>query len=199
MTNFTSISAPHLLRLAFWISYWAWIAMEVWIFSRDLKKGSGEKKDRGSIFVIFAGIGGGITLAFWAPHLWPWAHIALPYEPLFWTAFAMMWAGIVLRLWAVFTLGKHFRTSVRILDEHRLITHGPYRWLRHPSYTGGLLTITGVGLAFGNWISLAAAFCGALLGYGLRILVEEAALRVAFGAKFDAHAKRTWAVLPGVW
>lgn len=199
MHNFTSLFAPHAVRLAFWVSYWAWILMEVWIFSRDMKKGSGEKKDRGSIFGIFAGIGGGVTLAFWAPHLWPWAAMPLPYDAIFWTAIAMMWIGIVFRLWSVLTLGKHFRTSVRILDEHKLVTHGPYRFLRHPSYTGGLITITGLGLAFGNWFSLAATFFGALLGYGLRIVVEEAALRGAFGEAYQAHAKRTWAVLPGVW
>ena len=199
MQIFTPLLAPETMRLAFWISYWSWIAMEVWIFSRDLKKGSGERQDRGSILAVIGGIGGGVTLAFWAPHLWPWATMALPREITLWSAVAMIWSGIVLRVWSVLTLGKHFRTAVRILDEHKLVTHGPYRFLRHPSYTGGLITITGVGLAFGNWISLAAAFFGALLGYGLRILVEEAALRGAFGEAYVAHAKRTWAVLPGVW
>lgn len=199
MNTFTAASAPETMRLAFWISYWSWIAMEVWIFSRDRKKGSGEKKDRGSIFVIFASITAGITLAFAAPHLWPWAKIALPRAATMGTAVVMIWSGIALRIWSVQTLGKHFRTSVRILDDHKLVTHGPYRFLRHPSYTGGLITITGVGLAFGNWISLAAAFFGALLAYGVRILVEEAALKGAFGEAYQAHAKRTWAVLPGVW
>lgn len=183
----------------FWISYLAWCAMEAWIFSRDLRTAKGERKDRGSFFVIVILITAGITNAFWAPHLWPWARIALPAQPLFWFAIALIWAGIVLRIWAVLTLGRHFRIAVRILDEHKLVTHGPYRVLRHPSYTGGLMTLSGVGLAFGNWISFAGAFFSILIAYGLRIIVEEAALRERFGADFEAHRKRTWAIIPLLW
>ena len=199
MPDAAFFASPAVMKLAFWISYWAWILMEIWIFSRDLKKGSGERKDRGSVFVIIVAITAGITVTFMAPHLWPWAKMALPYLPVFWTGIAMVWSGIILRVWAVLTLGRHFRTAVRILDDHKLVTSGPYRVLRHPSYTGGLMTVTGVGLCFGNWISLAAAFGGIFIGYGVRILIEEAALRAHFGAEFEAHRRRTWAVIPLVW
>jgi len=199
MSNIHVLFAPGAMQTAFWISYWAWILMEVWIFSRDIRKGTGQKKDRGSFILIMVLITVGITTAFYAPHLWPWATITLPRDQTFWTAIAMIWAGIALRVWAVLTLGKHFRTSVRILDDHKLVTSGPYRFLRHPSYTGGLITVFGVGLALGNWISLAAAFAGIFISYSVRIFVEEKALREHFGAAFDAHAKRTWAVLPPVW
>jgi len=188
-----------LIRTAFWVSYWAWILMEIWIFSRDLRRAPGERRDRGSFFLIMVTIGGGVTAAFYAPHLYPWARIALPQPQVFWSAIVLMWAGIGLRVWSVLTLGRHFRIAVRILDDHRLVTRGPYRVLRHPSYTGGILTVTGLGLALGNWISLAVAFTGIFIGYGVRIVVEEAALAARFGAAFDAHKKRTWAVIPPVW
>ncbi len=183
----------------FWVSYCAWIAMEVWIFSRDRRAASGQKRDRGSFFFIVLSISIGMTFAFMAPHLWPWAKMNLPALPRFWTAITMIWGGIFLRIWAVLTLGRHFRTSVRILDDHKLVTHGPYRFLRHPSYTGGLITVAGIGLALANWISLAAAFGGIFIGYSVRILVEEKALREHFGEAFEAHRKRTWAVIPFVW
>ncbi len=188
-----------LTRGVFWSSYIAWCLFEFWVFSRDRKKASGEKKDRGSLFVIIVLITAGLSLAFNAPRLWPWATIHLPPAPLFWTAIALIWLGFGLRLWAIRTLGKHFRTSVRILDDHKLVTSGPYRVLRHPSYTGGLMTITGVGLAFGNWLSLAATFFGLFIAYFVRIVVEERALREYFGADFEAHKSRTWAVIPLVW
>lgn len=188
----------HLTQNAFWLSYWAWIVMEVWIFSRDIRKGTGEKKDRGSFFLIVGMIAAGITAAFYAPHIWPFANFPLT-VPVFYGAVGLMWAGIGLRVWAVLTLGRHFRTSVRILDDHKLVTAGPYRILRHPSYTGGLMTIFGFGVALGNWISLAAAFAGIFISYSVRIVVEEKALRAHFGEAFEAHAKRTWAVLPPVW
>jgi protein-S-isoprenylcysteine O-methyltransferase len=119
--------------------------------------------------------------------------------PVFQIAMAMMWIGMALRLWAVLTLGRHFRTAVRILDDHKLVTRGPYRVLRHPSYTGDLLTVSGIGLAMGNWLSLAVIFGCVFLAYALRILIEEAALRARFGDEFKAYRKRTWAVIPPVW
>ncbi|GAA0527113.1 protein-S-isoprenylcysteine O-methyltransferase [Rhizomicrobium palustre] len=194
-----AFSNPDVIRNAYFTSYWAWILMEIWIFSRDVRKGSGQKKDRGTFILICVLITAGITLAFWAPHLWPQAKMALPMLPRVWTAITLIWAGIFLRSWAVLTLGRHFRTSVRILDDHKLVTSGPYRVLRHPSYTGGLITVFGVGLGLGNWISLAAAFAGIFISYSVRILVEEKALREHFGEAFEAHAKRTWAVLPPLW
>lgn len=185
--------------LAFWTSFWAWIAMELWIFSRDRKAAEGKRRDRGTVFAIILFISAGMTGAFYAPHWVPLARIQ-PFAPaLFWSAIGLIWFGIVLRVWAVLTLGRHFRTAVHILDGHKLVTSGPYRLLRHPSYTGGLITGTAIGLALGNWVSLAAAFSGMLIAYGIRILVEEAALRAAFGEAFEAHKKRTWAIIPFVW
>jgi protein-S-isoprenylcysteine O-methyltransferase len=181
---------------AFLISYFAWILMEIWIFSRDLRAAPGERKDRGSVFVITGAISAGQILAFYAPHYWPWARIGLP---VFWPGVVLVWTGIALRVWAVLTLGRHFRTAVRILDGHQLVTHGPYRVLRHPSYTGGLMTVAGIGLMLGNWLSFAAAFGGIFVGYAVRILIEEAALTAHFGDAFAAHKKRTWAVLPPLW
>jgi protein-S-isoprenylcysteine O-methyltransferase Ste14 len=52
-------------------------------------------------------------------------------------------AGIVLREWAIFSLGKHFNVRVQVRKEAKLVTWSPYRYIRHPSYTGTLLSITG--------------------------------------------------------
>lgn len=188
-----------LTRGVFWASYIAWFLIEFWIFRRDRRTAKGEQKDRGSFFVIVLMVFIGITVAFNAPYLWRWARIELPPGSVFWTAICLIWSGMILRSWAVITLGRHFRTSVRILDEHKLVTSGPYRVLRHPAYTGGLLTLSGIGLAFGNWISFAAPFFGLLLAYAVRIAVEKSALRARFGAEFEAHRKRTWSIIPLVW
>ena len=68
-----------------------------------------------------------------------------------------MVGGVAFRLWAVLSLGRFFRVAVTTQDDHRLIERGPYRRLRHPSYTGALVTLFGFGLTIGNWLSLAAA------------------------------------------
>jgi protein-S-isoprenylcysteine O-methyltransferase len=199
MPHFVLYAMDPQTRLAFWISYIAWCLLEVWIFSRDRRAASGKGKDYGSVFVNIFLITAGNIVAFMAPFVWPWAHIALPPMPVFQTAIAMIWIGMALRLWAVLTLGRHFRTAVRILDDHKLVTSGPYRVLRHPSYTGGLLTLSGIGLAMGNWLSLAGIFGCVFVAYGLRILIEETALRARFGEEFKAYRKRTWAFIPPLW
>lgn len=186
-------------QLAFWISYTAWCVVEFFIYRRDRRAATGETRDRGSKQIIYAMVFAALTIAFAAPHLWPWARIPLPALPVFWTAIAMIWLGVALRLWAVITLGKHFRFTVHIHDDHKLVTSGPYRFLRHPAYTGGLVTISGIGLAMGNGISFAGAFLCLFVAYAWRIIVEEAALRARFGDAFEAHRRRTWAIIPPVW
>ena len=111
----------------------------------------------------------------------------------------MFWVGLLLYTWAVLTLGAFFRVSVQLLDGQRLVTSGPYRLLRHPAYTGGILIFTGIGLATGNWISVAAATLSVTIAYAWRIHVEEIALRERFGAEFEAQRRRTWAVIPLIW
>jgi len=184
---------------AFWFSFVAWMLIEMWIGARDRRAASGAKKDRGSKLLIYALVWIGIAAAFASPYSIPEARITLPGAAVFWTAIALMWAGVVLRTWAVITLGRFFRQDVHIHDDHKLVTSGPYRVLRHPGYTGGLLTVCGIGLAQGNWISLAAAFFLLLAAYAWRIVVEEAALRARFGEAFLSHRKRTWAIIPPVW
>ncbi len=84
-------------------------------------------------------------------------------------------------------------------DDHQLITTGPYRRLRHPSYAGSLLTLAGIGLALGSWLSLLLAVLGALIGFTRRIQIEEAALQTRFGAAYTAWAQRTWRLVPFMW
>jgi len=188
-----------LWRAIFWLSYGAWGLFEVWVFSRDRRAVTGEKRDSGSLYVLVTLIVLGILLAFTAPHIAPFARVRLAPALLFFGAIALMWFGMMLRLWAIQTLGRFFRTSVFVLHEHRLVTAGPYRLLRHPAYSGAIMTITGIGVAMGNWISILGALLCAIAGYGWRMRVEERALRERFGAAFEQNRRRTWALVPFVW
>ena len=150
--------------------------------------------------VIYLFTFGGVALAFLGPVLFPSAKIEL-FAPaaVFAAAIASIWFGMFLYVWAVLTLGSFFRTSVQLVDGQRLVTRGPYRVLRHPAYTGGILIFSGVGFAMGNWFSFVAAALLTLLGYVFRIHVEEIALAERFGPEFQARKKRTWAVVPLIW
>ncbi len=105
----------------------------------------------------------------------------------------------MLRLWAVITLGRFFRATVFIHEDHQLVASGPYRLLRHPAYAGALLTFSGIGLAMGNWISLAAAIGFPVTAYTWRITIEEKALGTRFGEAFENRRRQTWALIPFVW
>ena len=125
----------------------------------------------------------------------PFAHIGLPRAPVFYTAIIFIWCGLALRLWAIETLGHFFRISVLILEEHNLVTTGPYCYLRHPAYAGTLITVTGIGLAQGNWISVLAITSCMFVAYVGRIGFKEKAMRARFGDRFDDYSSRTWAIV----
>jgi protein-S-isoprenylcysteine O-methyltransferase Ste14 len=112
---------------------------------------------------------------------------------------AIVLAGAALRAWAILTLGRYFRREVTIEPDQRLVRRGPYRVLRHPSYAGILLSVAGLGLAFGSWVSAAVALLVMFAGMLPRIRVEERALGHAFGADYTDYARSTARVLPYVW
>jgi protein-S-isoprenylcysteine O-methyltransferase len=123
----------------------------------------------------------------------PWPAAVL--DPL---ALALLLGGLALRWTAILTLGRHFTVNVAISSDHRLVRTGPYRVVRHPSYTGLLIAFLGMGLAFHNGWSLAVLLVpvGAALAH--RISVEERALREAFGAEYEDYAAHTWRLVPWI-
>jgi protein-S-isoprenylcysteine O-methyltransferase len=188
-----------LWTIVFWLSALAMMGHEMWVFSRDRRQVKGETRDRGSLQAIILLQNLGFLGCFAIPFLTDRGTIRMAEPVLFWTAIGVFWLGWLLRNWAVRTLGRFFRTTVIVQDDHRLVTSGPYRFLRNPSYTGALLMVLGLGLAQGNAFSVLAVFGSALLGYVVRILAEDAALRGRFGADYEAYRKRSWALIPPIW
>ncbi len=130
------------------------------------------------------------------------AHVAPLPGPAWWVLAAgvtTLWLGVAFRLWAVFTLGRFFKLTVVIQESHRVVDRGPYRWLRHPSYTGALIAAAGIGLAEGDWLGLAIIVIGVLTAYLIRIPVEERAMLAEFGEDYEAYAARTARLVPGLF
>jgi protein-S-isoprenylcysteine O-methyltransferase Ste14 len=118
---------------------------------------------------------------------WGIAHVPAlrTYANTWWTlaiGASIALAGVVLRSWSVWTLGRHFRREVTIEADQRVITTGPYKWVRHPAYAGNLLTYAGLGLALGSWVSAAVVLTAAFVGLLPRIKLEERTL--------DGHSGR---------
>ena len=114
-------------------------------------------------------------------------------------ALGLLALGVWLRWWAILVLGKFFTVDVAIHPEHQLVTRGPYRVLRHPSYTGALLVIAGIGVLFDSvpaWVCLMLPITAILLR---RMQVEERALAAHFGESWRVHSARTQRLVPFVW
>ncbi len=121
------------------------------------------RSDGGSQFVVRAGVGGGILVGLLLARAVPAARIE-PEAPAAWLGLVFVWCGAGLRIWCFRTLGTYFTFTVQTSGDQTIIDTGPYRWLRHPSYTGILLAYTGIGFFFGNWLSALAILTGGLLG-----------------------------------
>ena len=104
--------------------------------------------------------------------------------------------GITVRQWALATLGRFFFPQIEFSSDHRLITKGPYRLIRHPSYTGATLTFLGLALIMQSWgaVAVTVVYLGVFLGS--RIFGEERALKKEFGKEYEAYAKRTKRLIP---
>jgi protein-S-isoprenylcysteine O-methyltransferase Ste14 len=119
--------------------------------------------------------------------------------PLFGAGLASMWCGIALRVWSFRTLGRYFTFTVMTSADQPVITAGPYRFLRHPSYLGMALILTGLGATYANWLSLVALALIPLVGLIYRIRVEESALSTTLGSAYTSYATGRKRLIPFVW
>ena len=131
-----------------------WALLEVGLRVREAVQGKGgRKRDRGTRVLIAVSLGAAIALASAATSVAPTSGIPVAVQAI---GVVVMWLGLATRFWAVAALGGAFRTTVEVDPDQAVVTTGPYRWIRHPSYAGLLLIVAGLGLALGNWLSVAA-------------------------------------------
>ena len=112
---------------------------------------------------------------------------------------AIALVGVALRSWAVWTLGRFFRREVTVEAGQRVVRTGPYQWLRHPAYTGNLLTFAGIGLALGSWVSAVLLLAVSIGAHVPRIYVEETELERSFGDEYRDYERTTARLIPGIW
>jgi protein-S-isoprenylcysteine O-methyltransferase Ste14 len=158
----------------------------------SVQRKNGRARDRGTRVLIAVSIGVAIFVAARAS-----SSSAPPAVRA--AGVAVMWVGLAVRGWAIATLGRSFRTTVEVDPGQAVITSGPYRWIRHPSYAGLLLILLGFGLASGDWLSLAVCVLLPLPAFVRRVQVEEAELSRVLGDAYRAYQARTSRLIPGVW
>ena len=181
----------------FWTVFLATYSQEFTVVARS-KPATGEKTDRGSLaFIMLAS-----WLAFPAAFMVAsWSRFALLHHRVVWFALGLviLLAGSMLRRYCFRTLGRYFTGNVRVEPDQPVIEEGLYRFVRHPSYSGGMLMYLGTGLALTNWLStLILAGMGAIT-YAYRVRVEEQALGSSIGQPYVEYTRRTKRFVPFVF
>jgi protein-S-isoprenylcysteine O-methyltransferase Ste14 len=180
----------------FWVTYIFWVGLETigWRIKRS-RYGS-NRRDRGSFRFLAVMMWFGLASDFLLSFVLPQATILWNRAAVFFVGIVLMLAGIALRWYAVSILGRFFTFEVAVHSGQTVVSAGPYRYIRHPSYTGALITLIGLGLALGNWAGLLALVACMGIGYAYRISIEEAALTAALGEPYKQYARRTRRLVP---
>ncbi len=116
----------------------------------------------------------------------------------FWTGAALTLAGLLFAVWARVHIGRNWSGIVTVKEGHELITSGPYRFVRHPIYTGLLLAVAGSALARGDW-SAVLAFALVFLALWRKLKIEERWMREHFGDLYQTYIQRAAALIPFVF
>lgn len=104
-------------------------------------------------------------------------------------------SGFILMNWSVIALDRQFSIDITIQENHQLVTHGPYKWIRHPRYLGIIIFLIGIALTFRSWGGIVIAIC--LLPVFLwRIRDEEMLMHQEFGDEWISYKKRTAGLIP---
>jgi protein-S-isoprenylcysteine O-methyltransferase Ste14 len=156
-------------------------------------------QDRGSLFILIGLQWVGLILNFTLAWLVPQAAITGQRAALFLFGLIFILLGVALRWFAIWTLGHYFTRDIAVSLDQRVVQHGPYRFIRHPAYSGTFLTMFGVGLAMTNWASLISLLLCVFLGHFYRVRIEEDALIHMIGQPYIEYMQRTKRFIPLVF
>jgi len=166
--------------------------------TRRSRSKTGTKQDRSTLGILWLVIAVSVMVGVFVAQ--NFRATALPYGRMFASAGLVLFvAGLMLRWWAIITLGRFFTVDVTIEKDHDLVERGPFRIVRHPSYTGVLLAFVGLGLSLGNWAALLVILIPIGVAFIHRMNVEEDALSRALGPRYTEYVKRTKRLMPFVY
>ncbi len=183
---------------------WLFVAVFLFAFVPEFRvvarsrPAPGEKTDRGSTAVIAMSGWIGMMAAFVVARL-PMFLIVRGQKAWFAVGLAALLGGTLLRRHCWRILGKYFTGNVKVAADQPVIQTGVYRWVRHPSYTGGMLMYMGTGLALTNWLSVLIITAAGLAAYVYRVRVEERALLEQLGPQYESYMRNTKRFVPFVF
>jgi protein-S-isoprenylcysteine O-methyltransferase Ste14 len=183
--------------LAFWAVFiWAFTPEFTVIRKASKSPAATSAEDAGSLRLIMIGNQIAMLFGFLAPWFLQVASIRSDQVAIFWIGLAMLVGGSLLRRHCFRVLGKFFTGAVTVQSDQVVVDRGAYRWVRHPSYTGGIIMFAGIGLALGNWMSVAVLTLVPIAVYTYRVMVEERALLQRLGEPYRLYMQRRKRFIP---
>lgn len=182
--------------VAFWVVFYLWVGSEMWLGYRLRRLPSGAtNRDAGSKWWLIGSVWTTVAIGIGVSFGFPDGAVINGRTEVFIAGLVLMLAGLALRWYSISVLGASFTLEVTTRPGQGVVQSGPYRWIRHPSYTGALVTILGVLICCDNVASI-AAMAVALVGYAVRIRIEERALAADLGPPYRDYMKRTKRLIP---
>ncbi|HNE80026.1 MAG TPA: isoprenylcysteine carboxylmethyltransferase family protein [Flavobacteriales bacterium] len=160
--------------------------------------GSTVKKDRSTFGLLWLVIGVSIGLSFFVAGAVP--YFGYPFALFgYGTGVVFFCGGVLLRWWSIIHLGRFFTVDVAIAQDHTVVSDGPYRLVRHPGYSGVLLSFLGLGLLLHNGLAALLLIVPIFVALLWRIKVEEEALTTALGKAYTDYMARTRRLVPWLY
>ena len=156
-------------------------------------------QDRGSMALLIGLLWFGVASSFALAALLPAAALSWQRTTLFGIGVSFILLGVALRWSAIRILGRYFTRDVAVSADQKVVQAGPYRYMRHPAYSGTFLTMLGVGLALTNWASLVALLLCVFAGHLYRVGIEEEALLQTIGQPYVEYMQHTKRFIPWVF
>jgi protein-S-isoprenylcysteine O-methyltransferase len=177
-------------------TYFVWFASEIigaaLIPALRARAAARVRRDHGSRALILLTVGGSLIIALY----FGYGGVGKLPDWVFYPGILLMLLGVVVRQWAIAVLGRFFSLNVQVVENHQVVDKGPYRLIRHPSYTGLLITFIGISLAVQSLGALLVLLAVFTVAFGLRIRVEEKTLLSELGEDYANYMKRTKRLIP---
>lgn len=190
----------HALDVATTVTLWAWGVAESGLQLRGfLMRGRTATSERRTLLAMVVLMTGGMWASVAIGGCLPGLSYSTHGAVLRATVLVVAWTGIAARLWAIASLGKFFRGTVHVQQDHEVVRHGPYRWVRHPAYSGVILAVLALTLRLGNILAWVLYALCTFIAFAYRVRVEERMLTRALGAAYTEYAAQTRRLIPHVW
>jgi protein-S-isoprenylcysteine O-methyltransferase Ste14 len=177
-----------------------WLLLEFSLVIRDRVQGKGRtEKDKGTRNYTLLSIIISMILSLFIMQNTDFSFVGKTIDLFIWLGAIAIVVGLAIRVWAILTLGNSFRTTIETYQGQYVVKDGPYKLIRHPSYSGAMLICLGYGIAFQNWLSLIILIVIPSMAILYRIPYEEAELVNVLGEAYSDYQKKTKKLIPFIW